>query len=56
MVTSYVQKSDFLAIFFVNFYKFCFLIFSALELKFEYFGVQIRILREISSLEPAPNV
>ena len=30
--------------------------FSTLELKFEYFGVQIRILREISCLEPAPNV
>ena len=38
------------------FCKFCFLNFSTLELKFGYFGVRIRILREFSSLEPAPNV
>ena len=30
--------------------------FSTLELKFGYFGVQTQILREISSLESAPKV
>ena len=39
-----------------NFGKLCFLMFSNVELKFWYFGVQIQILREISFLELVANV
>ena len=41
---------------FDTFIVFVFTMFSTLELKDKVNGIQIRIIREFSSLEPAPNV